>query len=63
MAVALKEYRIDHRDTKIIRYIYPNVTASLKLSEPETNKFCLQKGVWQRKTISLKLLKPIRDPF
>ena len=55
MLEALTECRIDHRYTNMIKHIYQNATASVRLGDVQTNKFPIQRGVRQGDTISPKL--------
>lgn len=54
MLKSLSDSRIDHRYTLLIKYIYENATANVRLQEP-TNKFKIDRGVRQGDTISPKL--------
>lgn len=54
MFKALADCRIDHRYSALIRHIYGNATANVRLHE-NTNKFKIKRGVRQGDTISPKL--------
>lgn len=61
MLIALTECRIDYRYTNLIKHIYQSATASVRLSEQETNKFSIQRGVRQGDTISPKLFTTLLE--
>lgn len=61
MLEALTECRIDHRYTNIIKHIYKNATASVKIGDQQTNKFPIRRGVRQGDTISPKLFTTLLE--
>lgn len=60
MLEALNECRIDHRYTTVIKNIYDNATACVRLHE-DTQKFNIHRGVRQGDTISPKLFNTLLE--
>lgn len=57
---ALADCRIDHRYISLLRHIYKNATAKVKV-HAETNRFKIEKGVRQGDTISPKLFTTLME--
>lgn len=60
MLKALSNCRIDHRYTMLIKHIYENATASVRLQE-DTDQFPIKRGVRQGDTISPKLFTALLE--
>lgn len=60
MLKALAESRVDHRYSALIKYIYRNATASVRLHQ-DTDMFPIERGVRQGDTISPKLFNTVLE--